>query len=143
MSATLGLETRAGRCPCGFALPEQASLHSCNADKDADYERFRSLLNETVRADGTIHACDMRPRTAGAFEPRRLSSLWKRARNERVLVEAGTERSNDEAGKNAGRWEPYYELRAGRMTLALIAALWLAWSVPLSIALGRHLRDRI
>lgn len=28
------------------------------------------------------------------------------------------------------------------MTVALLAALWLAWSVPLSIALGRHLRER-
>lgn len=108
---TASLAAMRGRCPHGYALPEQAALHACDADKDADYARFRALLKAAVREDGTVHACDMRPRTAGAFEPRRLSSLWKRARHERVLVEVGTERSNDEAGKNAGRWEPYYELR--------------------------------
>lgn len=82
------------------------------SDKSEAYSFFRRMLTKAVREDGTLHACDMRPLTHGRIEPRLLSSCWSKARRERLLVEAGTERSNDEAGKNAGRWEPYYELRA-------------------------------
>ena len=45
-----------------------------------------------------------------AIPPREIGRLYARAKREGLLVEVGTERSDDRKGKNAGRHEPVYEL---------------------------------
>lgn len=112
---TAALAKLPGRCPHGrhlSTMPCGDCAPTAPADeKAAAYQEFKRILREAVRDDGTLHACDMRPRTRDRFEPRLLSSCWRKARADRLLVEVGHERSDDERGKNAGRMEPYYELR--------------------------------
>lgn len=78
---------------------------------DAEWSIFLAALRKAVRADSTVHQCDVRPHIRGRIEPKHIGILWRRAKSERLVVEVGHERSNDTAGRNAGRMEPYYEMR--------------------------------
>lgn len=75
-----------------------------------NWPAFLAVLRQAVRPDGTVHQSDVRPLVRDRFAPKVIASLYRRARADRVLVEIGTERSNDVAGRNAGRHEPYYRL---------------------------------
>lgn len=99
------------RCSgCGNHL----KLQSCTCHTD-DWSLFKSLVREMVRPDGTVHPCDMRPRTRGRIERHKVSSFYRRARAEGLLVEAGHERSNDEQGRNSHRMEPYFTYRGAEL----------------------------
>lgn len=114
MTLETALRELPGRCPgCGYHVATQGHGGDCAPVAPADeWALFTAALKTVARADGTVHACDVRPLTHGRIEPRRLSSLWKRARREGLLTEAGHERSDDVAGRNAHRMEAYYELRS-------------------------------
>lgn len=106
---------------CGSRLDGASVL--CQADTCCECERKRILLavdpwalfvrtlRANVRSDGTVHACDIRPLVRGRIEPRQLSSLWRRAQSKSVglIRQVDVERSDDVAGKNAGRPEPVYK----------------------------------
>lgn len=89
---------------------------SCLLDdlrKPADtWDFFLRTIRESVRDDGTVHQCDVRPKVRGQIEPKTIATYYRRARALRLLVEDGTERSDDVRGKNAGRHEPVYRLTA-------------------------------
>jgi hypothetical protein len=108
VTTDLGLANLAGRCAHGFA-PEQSSLHECDAFDE--WATFRSALTAAAR-DGKVHQADVRPLIRGRIEPKHIGTLYRRARTEGLLVEVAHERSDDLEGKNAGRLEPVYELRA-------------------------------
>jgi hypothetical protein len=104
------LAAREDRCEHGYHATQNCP--SCTPVAPAsEWSLFTAALKTAARADGTVHACDVRPLTHGRIEPRRLSALWKRARREGLLTEAGHERSDDVAGRNSHRMEAYYELR--------------------------------
>jgi hypothetical protein len=112
---TLGLDRLPGRCPSGYDLRTQhgPAAYQCSCDAaDDEWSVFVAAVRSSARADGSVHQCDVRPLIRGRIEPKHIGQMWKRARRERLLVEVGHERSDDEPGKNAGRMEPYYELRA-------------------------------
>ena len=79
---------------------------------DAEWSIFTAALRLARRADNTVHQCDVRPHIRGRIEPKHIGILWRRAKSEGLVVEVGHERSNDTAGRNAGRMEPYYEITA-------------------------------
>jgi hypothetical protein len=112
---TAFLASLPGRCEHGWhksqGCPDCAPAAPVD-DKASAYRLFCEALSAAVRADGTVHACDVRPLTRGRIAPRLLSRCWGQAINEHLLVEAGHERSNDVASRNSHRMEPYYELRA-------------------------------
>ncbi|WP_436699922.1 hypothetical protein [Nocardioides sp. BYT-33-1] len=101
-------------CPDCVAANETArEVEEVNLPpSDAEWSTFTAALRLARRADGTVHQCDVRPHIRGRIEPKRIGQLWRRARSERLVVEVGHERSNDIEGRNAGRMEPYYELRS-------------------------------
>lgn len=108
MSLDNYLRNLPGRCStCGHHL----KLQSCTCP-GGDWAIFTSALRAAVRPDGTVHPCDMRPRTRGRIERHKVSSFYRRARAEGLLVEAGHERSNDEQGRNSHRMEAYFTYRA-------------------------------
>lgn len=116
---TLNLHLRDGRCAAGFDLTTQHGDNGlCKCPESAtvtagtDWHTFVTALKQAVRDDGTVHACDVRPLVRGRIAPKHIASCYRSARQSGLLVEAGHERSNDERGRNAGRMEPYYELRA-------------------------------
>lgn len=81
-----------------------------SAGEGSEWSLFVSVLRQSVRADGTVHQTDTRHLIRRRIPAKHVGLLWKRARREGLVVEAGHERSDDEHGKNAGRMEPFYEL---------------------------------
>lgn len=104
---------RADRCDEGFHLATQhPGLCVCGAGGTSEWQIFYDALRRARRDDGTIHASDVRRVLGTRIAPRKVGTLYRRARNDGLIVEAGHERSDDHKGKNAGRLEPYYEMRA-------------------------------
>jgi hypothetical protein len=99
------LKAQPGRCPgCGYHLERQ----SCQC-ATSEWAIFTAALRQ-VAVDGIVHQSAMRRLIRGRIEPKHVGQMWRRARREGLVTEAGHERSDDELGKNAGRMEPYYEL---------------------------------
>ena len=74
---------------------------------------FVRVLRSSVRPDGTVHACDVRPKVKGRIKPQKISSCWREAQSPAADLIRQTdevERSDDREGKNAGR--PEYVYRA-------------------------------
>lgn len=90
--------------------PLDKALADAVRNNPVGWSFFRNSLEAARREDGTVHACDLRPVLRGRLEPKTIATCYRVARQRGLLVEAGTERSDDHAGKNAGRWEPFYEL---------------------------------
>lgn len=117
MTATLSpldryLTARPDRCGgCGHHAPTQGHGEFCVVAPSDEWVIFVAALRSVVRADKTVHACDVRPIIRGRIEPKRIGQAWKRARSVGLLVELGHERSDDDQGRNRGRMEPFYELR--------------------------------
>lgn len=108
MSLDAYLATRSDRCRgCGH----HPATQGCTCP-GGDWTIFTAALRSAVRSDGTVHACDVRPIVRGRIAPKHIGQQWKKARDLSLLVEVGHERSDDEKGRNKGRMEPYYELRA-------------------------------
>lgn len=98
-----------GRCQHGYHVTQRTLCGDCTPATD-EWATFTAALKAAVRADGTVHASDMRRLVGGRIEPRHIGTLYRRARSRGLLVEAGHERSDDVAGKNAGRLEPFYSI---------------------------------
>lgn len=97
----------------GWSCPECTLAAVPELEPTADeWTTFTRALRSVVRADRTVHQCDVRPLIRGRIEPKHIGNFWRRARAEALVVEVGHERSNDTEGRNAGRMEPYYEWRA-------------------------------
>lgn len=98
------------RCADGFSLEHQhPSL--CRCQDGDEWSVFTTALTTAAR-DGRVHQADVRPIIRGRIEPKHIGTLYRRARAEGLLREVEHERSDDVAGKNAGRLEPVYELRS-------------------------------
>ena len=98
-----------GRCAFGFAIVEQhPALCQCT---DADEWAVFTAALVSAAKDGRVHQADVRPHIRGRIEPKHIGTLYRRARAEGLIREVDHERSDDIAGKNAGRLEPVYELR--------------------------------
>lgn len=107
---TATLATKPDRCQHGWH-PTQATIADCACHTADEWHTFTAALRQATRDDGTVHACDVRPLVRDVMEPKHIGLAWRRARREGLVVEVGHERSDDERGRNAGRMEPYYELR--------------------------------
>ena len=104
MSLDAYLTSRPGRCSgCGCHVATQG----CRC-AGGEWSLFVAALRASVREDGTVHACDVRPLVRGRIEPKHIGSSWRKARQSGLITEVGHERSDDEQGRNAGRMEPYY-----------------------------------
>lgn len=76
---------------------------------------FVSVLRKVVRADGTVHQGDVRPLIRGRIPAKHIGTLYKRARNEGVIVETGDwERSTDVEGRNSDKRCRIYRLAGQR-----------------------------
>ena len=100
------LAARPDRCPLGFHLSQHP--HFCGCTDMSEWAVFLAAVRAVVRDDGTVHQCDVRPKIRGRIQPKHVGILWRRAKSEGLVAEAGHERSDDLAGRNAGRMEPYY-----------------------------------
>lgn len=113
---TAWLAGRGDRCDHGYAPEQHPAICGCGTGPASEWALFTAALREAVRDDGSVHQRDVRPRIRGRIEPKHIGQLWRKARDEGLVREAGHERSDDAAGRNAGRMEPYYFLRRCRMT---------------------------
>lgn len=119
-----------GRCPHGF---HPAQRHSCtqtpspahvaavadrlvtgqpwaanrprvNAGEGSEWTFFISVIRKVTRADGTLHQGDVRPLIRGRIPAKHIGQLWKRARNDGLIVDTGEwERSTDVEGRNGDK----------------------------------------
>lgn len=114
MSAVLDawLRSQSSRCDqCGAHVPTQGHGGPCApVAPDSEWATFLMALRKAA-VDGVVRQAKVRPLIRGRIEPKHIGQQYKRAIREGVLVERAPERSDDELGKNAGRWEPTYELR--------------------------------
>lgn len=128
MTTTPGLDAylaqRPDRCPQGFAqVQHDGGLCSCaganlkargQAVTSADeWHIFTAAIRQAAAQspDGKVHQTAVRPLIA-AIPPKHRGLLYRRARNEGLLVEAGWEQSTDIAGRNGDKQQRYYELRS-------------------------------
>lgn len=114
-----------GRCTHGYH-PKQR--HSCtktpspawtspqSPDSSAgEWPFFVSILRKVTRADGTIHQGDVRPLIRGRIPAKHIGQLWKRARNDGLIVDTGEwERSTDVEGRNGDKQCRIYRLATQR-----------------------------
>lgn len=101
---TARLAEMSTRCDHGW----DRQFQQCPDCTGNEWARFRAILAASVRSDGSLHVCDVRPKTRGKFEPRGLSLLWRRARREHLIEPIGSERSDDVKGRNSHRLEEYF-----------------------------------
>lgn len=121
MSLDEWLAHREDRCPVGYHAAQHPSLCSCNipiapaelstSAVDAHWPTFLAALRRAV-VDGHVQQKNVRPLIRGVIPPHIIGLCYRRARDRHVLVEVDHERSDDKPGRNAGRMEPRYELRA-------------------------------
>ena len=102
------LSTFEDRCAHGFHTVQHPSL--CRCTETDEWTLFLAAVRAAVR-DGRVHQRDVRPLVRGRIEPKHIGLSYRRAVREGLLAPLAPERSDDEAGKNAGRWEPVYEWR--------------------------------
>lgn len=103
------------RCSdCGAHEATQPHRDDCRLGtaETSEWAIFRAALRKAARDDGSVHQADVRPLIRGRIEPKHIGTLYRRARTEGLLREIDHERSDDLAGRNAGRLEPVYELRS-------------------------------
>jgi hypothetical protein len=100
------------RCSAGFSLEHQhPSLCKCEEAGLDEWSIFRTALRTATRS-GIVHQADVRPLIRGRIAPKHVGTLYRRAKAEGMIREAGHERSDDLVGRNAGRLEPFYEVVA-------------------------------
>jgi hypothetical protein len=112
MSLDAWLATQPGRCAgCGCHVRTQGCRCVPVAPTD-EWAVFKAALKAAVRADGTVHQADVRPRIRGRIAPKHIGQLWRRARSEGLVRDTGErEPSNDVAGRNADKLDRIYALR--------------------------------
>jgi hypothetical protein len=95
----------AGRCPtCGYHLTKQRCV--C---QHSEWAIFTAALRTAAREDGTVHQGDVRP-LIQAIPHKHRGLLYRRARQEGLLVEDGWEQSTDVAGRNSDKQQRRYRL---------------------------------
>ena len=94
------------RCAHGYHRTAQMCPDCSQGD---EWVIFLAALGTATRS-GQVHQADVRPLIRGRIEPKHVGTLYRRAKAEGLLREAGHERSDDVVGKNAGRLEPFYEV---------------------------------
>lgn len=107
----LGLATLPDRCDLGFHITQHP--HYCACRDLTEWVIFRTAVREVTRPDGTVHVNDIRPRIRGRIEPKRVGSLYRRAKAEGLLVDTGRkEPSSDVAGRNRDKDARIYRIGA-------------------------------
>lgn len=106
------LKSRSDRCDgCGAHVATQGHGPDCAPIAPADeWTTFLTVLRE-VAVDGVVHQKDVRPKIRGRIYHKHIGQLYKRARNEGVLVQIDKEPSGDVVGKNTHHDSPVYQLR--------------------------------
>lgn len=109
--STLGLERHPGRCAHGFHIATQRGF--CDCTESDEWSTFLAAIEQAAAQspDGLVHQTAVRPLIA-AIPPKHRGLLYRRARNDGLLVEAGWEQSTDIAGRNGDKQQRYYELRS-------------------------------
>lgn len=108
-----------GRCVHGYHPKQRHSctdtpspawaMHSAQPASNSsagagEWPFFVSVLRKVARADGTIHQGDVRPLIRGRIPAKHIGQLWKRARNDGLIVDTGEwERSTDVEGRNSDK----------------------------------------
>lgn len=106
------LASRPDRCPAGFAPIQHPVLCACTPPPDAEWVVFTAALRSAVRADGTVHQCDVRPLIRGRIDPKAIGRFYRRARNDGLLVDTQRrEESDDRAGRNTDKLDRIYAMR--------------------------------
>lgn len=73
---------------------------------------FTSALRQVVDHDGRVHQGKVRPLIRGRIEPKRIGQMYRRAKNEGLLIDTGDrEPSNDAVGRNTDKLDRIYLLR--------------------------------
>lgn len=115
------LRSLPGRCPgCGYHLElqtctcagESLKAHGQAVATSDEWQVFLAAIKQAAAQspDGKVHQTAVRPLIA-AIPPKHRGLLYRRARNEGLLVEAGWEQSTDIAGRNGDKQQRYYELK--------------------------------
>ena len=103
------LATRTDRCAYGFAPAQHPGACEC---EHSDWHVFVRAVRAAARDDGTVHQSDVRPRIRGRIEPKRIGTLYRRAKAEGLLRDTGqVEPSTDVAGRNGDKLSRIYALR--------------------------------
>lgn len=112
MTLETALRSFPGRCPgCGAHIKTQGHSKACApVAPESEWAVFVAAL-KAAAVDRVVRQSKVRPLIRGRIEPKHIGLAYKRAIREGLLVERTPERPDDELGKNAGRWEPTYELR--------------------------------
>ena len=76
-----------------------------------EWATFTAALRAAA-VDGLVHQSAVRPLIRGRIQPKHIGQCYRRARTLGLIVADEPERSDDYAGRNAGRWEPKYRLGA-------------------------------
>jgi hypothetical protein len=99
------------RCSAGFSIEQQhPSLCRCAEGTD-EWTVFTTALRAAARA-GEIHQRDVRP-LIQAIPHKHRGLLYRRARMEGLICEAGWEQSTDIAGRNGDKQSRVYAWLGG------------------------------
>lgn len=121
MSATLGLEVDADRCQHGYHISQHPTF--CGCTEMTEWAIFTAALASAARpgrhedcaiGERHVHQDNVRPRIRGRIEPKHIGGLYRRAKQERLLVHIGKEPSGDSEGRNTHHDSPVYALRGTR-----------------------------
>ena len=93
------------RCAHGWALPEQAALHSCD---QSEWGIYLAALRASVTPDGYVDRTRLRNAVRGRIFHKHVGQLAKKARDLRLIADDydQVERSTDVAGRNTHKLEP-------------------------------------
>jgi hypothetical protein len=102
MSLESFLRRQPGRCrSCGYAVAEQG----CRC-LGSEWQLFLMALRQSVRADGTVHASDVRPLVRKKIKAQHIGPMYARAHKEGLISDSGVyEMSDDLIGRNAHKPE--------------------------------------
>lgn len=76
-----------------------------------EWPLFVSVLRKVARDNGMVHQGDVRPLVRGRIPAKHIGQLWKRARNDGLIVDTGEwERSTDVEGRNGDKQCRIYRL---------------------------------
>lgn len=96
----------------------------CGAETCSDCERraltvrdewsvFLAALRKSVRDDGTVHQCDVRPLIRGKVAPKSIGTFYRRAKSCGLIVDTGQiEPSSDTAGRNSDKFSRIYRWKS-------------------------------
>lgn len=108
MSLASWAAAQPGRCPYGYAAMQHPGACEC---AESEWAIFVAAVKSSVRADGTVHIGDVRPKIRGRIAPKHIGQMWRRARSEGLVRDTGErEPSTDAHGRNLDKLERIYAL---------------------------------